>query len=352
MTTRHTFFAVLSTLLLVTAVAGCAPEPAAERADEAAPAASEAAGDRVVTVYSGRNERLVGPLFERFEQESGIEVRVRYGDTAELAATLLEEGRATPADVFVSQDAGALGAVSRAGLLRPLPEEVLGRAPVRFTGGEPATWVGLSGRARSVVYNTGAVTPEELPQSLEEVADPRYRGRFGLAPANGSFQAHMAVYRVVHGPEALDRLLAGLAANEPRRYDNNRAIVDAVVAGEADFGLVNHYYLWRALQENPEAPGANYFLPEGDASSFVNLAGAGVTSDRPEAVELVRFLLSDESQRYFAEETFEYPVVAGIEPAGELTPLDELRTPEVDFAEVADALEPTLEQIRRSGLMP
>ncbi|HUF79425.1 MAG TPA: iron ABC transporter substrate-binding protein, partial [Thermoanaerobaculia bacterium] len=127
---------------------------------------------------------------------------------------------------------------------------------------------------------------------------------------------------------------------------------DAALAGEIDFGLVNHYYLWRALQENPSAPGANHFLPEGEASSFVNLAGVGTLSGRAEAVELVRFLLSEEAQSYFARETFEYPVVPAVEAAGELAPLADLRTPEVDFGEVAAVLEPTLEQIRRSGLLP
>ncbi|MEE8137628.1 MAG: ABC transporter substrate-binding protein, partial [Thermoanaerobaculia bacterium] len=147
-------------------------------------------------VYSGRNESLIGPILDRFGTRAGIEVRVRYGDTAEMAATLFEEGVATPADVFISQDAASLGALSGAGLLRPLPQAVLDRVPARFRA-PTGDWVGLSGRARTVVYNTDRVKREELPLGLEEVTHPRYRQAFGIAPTNGSFQAHVAVYRVL-----------------------------------------------------------------------------------------------------------------------------------------------------------
>ncbi len=298
-------------------------------------------------VYSGRNESLIGPILDRFGTRAGIEVRVRYGDTAEMAATLFEEGVATPADVFISQDAASLGALSGAGLLRPLPQAVLDRVPARFRA-PTGDWVGLSGRARTVVYNTDRVKREELPRGLEEVTHPRYRQAFGIAPTNGSFQAHVAVYRVLHGRQATRRLLEGMAANEPGRYLKNSAIVEAVIAGEVDWGLVNHYYLWRALKENPDAPAANFTMP---GSSFVNLAGAAVLSSRELAVELVEFLLSEEAQAYFAETTFEYPLVAGVPAAAGLPPLDQLASPEVDLAEVARVLPDTLSLISESGLI-
>lgn len=303
-----------------------------------------------VVVYSGRNESLIGPLLERFEAASGLEVRARYGETAELAATLLEEAGNSPADVFISQDAAALGAVAAAGLLKPLPAGALQRVPERFRS--PAgDWVGLSGRVRSVVYNTELIAESDLPRSLEAVADSKYKGRFGIAPANGSLQAHLAVYRVVAGAEALDRLLTAIAANEPATYPKNSAIVQAVIAGEVEWGLVNHYYLLRALVEDPEAPARNFFMDEGPASGFVNLAGAGVVSATPGAVALIEYLLGDVAQRYFAEETFEYSLVAGIEAAPSLLPLAGLASPDVDFARVSRALEPTLEAIGASGLM-
>jgi iron(III) transport system substrate-binding protein len=326
---------------------GCGQPAEAPAGHEGGGAAGE---PREITVYSGRNEKLIGPLLARFGEERGVQVQARYGETAEMAATLLEEGAGSPADVFLAQDAAALGAVAQAGLLRPLPAEVLGRVPARFA--DPSgRWVGLSGRARTVVYNTGKVSPDQLPQSLPEVADPKFRGRFGVAPTNGSFQAHMAVYRVVHSEAALQELLVGLVANEPKDYANNGAIVNAVIAGEVDFGLVNHYYLLRALAEQPDAPAKNFFLPQGEASSFVNVAGAGAVSDDPVALELIRFLLEEEAQRYFATETYEYPLVTGVTAAADLVPLEQVAQPAVDFGQVAAVLEPTLAQIQASGLV-
>ena len=178
--------------------------------------------------------------------------------------------------------------------------------------------------------------------------DERFRGRFGIAPVNASFQAHMAVYRAVHGAEALEKLLSSIAANEPQRYPKNSPIVEAVLKGEIDWGLVNHYYLWRAKKEDPEAPGANYLMPE---DGFVNLAGVGVLHDKPAVFDLVRFLLSDEAQRYFAEETYEYPLVDGVEATVDLLPLDEEVAGQLDFGAISDALEPTLELIASTGVL-
>lgn len=317
---------------------------------EGSDSAPEPASRRELTLYSGRNEKLIQPLIDRFRSESGIDVNVRYGETAELAATLLEEGAKTPADVFLAQDAAALGALEAAGMLRAAPRDMLARLEPRFRS-RSGRWVGLSGRARTLVYDPARLREDQLPQSLDATTDRKWRRRFGVAPTNGSFQAHMAVYQIVHGPERLERLLAGMAANQPRRYPNNSSIVRAVLDGEIDWGLVNHYYLWQARRDRPDAGARNFFMPEGDASSFVNLAAAGLLSDEPAAVELLRYLLSDDAQRYFAEETFEYPLAGGIEPAGGLVALDEIRTPEVDFAEIGKALPEALGRINESGLV-
>lgn len=330
----------LACLLLAAATLACDTGTETKEAMEAGP----------LLVYSGRNESLIGPLLERFTQETGIEVAVRYGGTAELAATLLEEGENTPADAFISQDAAALGALSNAGRLRPLAAEILDRVAAIFRS--PAgDWVGLSGRARTVVYNTDRVEPGDLPESLQAVTDEVYRGRFGLAPTNGSFQAHMAAYRAVDGREALGDLLDGLVANEPRRYPKNGAIVDAVIAGEVDWGLVNHYYLWRALREDPAAPAANYFMPGGGASGFVNVAGIGLLSDHPDGGRLAPYLLGGAAQLYFAEETFEFPLVEGVAAAQGLPALETLAVGNVDFGRVAEVLDDTLTMIGESGLI-
>lgn len=339
-------------LALVAALAGgCAPGGEEEAAAPGGEEGTAAAPADPVTVYSGRNENLIGPLLDRFSEETGIEVEVRYGDTAEMAATLFEEGEATPAEVFISQDAAALGALAAEGRFAPLPADVLDRVPALYRDSE-GRWAGLSGRARVLVYNTERVTDPatELPTTLEEVGDPRFRGRFGVAPQNASFQAQIAVYRALEGREATVELLERIVANEPQTFANNGAIVQAAIAGEVDFGLVNHYYLWRALAEDPEAPARNWFQQGGGAASFVNVAGVGVLRESPEALELVRYLVSDEAQRYFAEETFEYPLVSGVEPSVELEPLVSLDPAEIDYEQVSAVLEETLELIRDSGL--
>lgn len=334
----HRFRTSPALLLLVAALVG-ACGGTGETADDSGP----------LVVYSGRGEALVGPLLADFEEATGIELEVRYGGTSELAATLLEEGANSPADLFLSQDAAALGALSEAGRFKKLDTALLESVPRRYRSSRD-DWVGLSGRARTLVYEPSRISAEELPAALEEMGATEYRGRFGLAPTNGSFQAHMSVYRVVAGEEALASLLGSIAANDPQPYPKNSAIVEAVIAGEIDFGLVNHYYLWRAKKEDPTVTAENFFQ-SGEASSFINAAGVGVVSDRPEALELVGFLLSELAQRYFSDETYEYPLAGSVAPSVDLPPLAEVGSPEVDFAQVSAALEPTLRAIDESGLI-
>jgi len=313
---------------------------------------ASASGEGLV-VYSGRNEELVGPIIERFEEQSGVDVEVRYGDTAELAATILEEGQNSPADVFFSQDAGALGALTNEGILSPLPEEALSQVEERFRdpNGE---WVGVSGRARVVAYNTEALSEEELPGSILEFTDPEWSGRIGWAPTNGSFQAFVTALRVIEGEDAAREWLEGVQANDPRRYDNNLAILEGVTSGEIEVGFVNHYYLFQLQEESGgNVPAANYFFQNGDPGSLVNVAGIGIlnTADNtPEAEEFLQFLLSEEAQSYFADETFEYPLIAGVPTNEELVPLSEIQTPNVDLGNLDD-LEGTLDLLRETGVL-
>ena len=312
----------------------------------------EVSGEGLV-VYSGRNEELVGPIIERFEEESGIDVEVRYGDTAELAATILEEGPNSPADVFFSQDAGALGALANEGRLSPLPEDVLSRVEERFRDPD-GNWVGVSGRARVVAYNTQALSEEELPDSILGFTDPEWQGRLGWAPTNGSFQAFVTALRVIEGEEVAREWLEGIQANDPRVYENNLAILQGVASGEIDAGFVNHYYLFQQQQEEGgDVPASNYYPRNGDPGALVNVAGLGLlnTSDNPGAAEeFLEFMLSEEAQSYFADETFEYPLVAGVPVNEELVPLSEIQTPNIDLSDLDD-LEGTLELLRETGVL-
>lgn len=307
----------------------------------------------MLVVYSGRNEELVGPIIKRFEEESGLDVEVRYGDTAELAATLLEEGGNSPADVFLSQDAGALGAVADRGLLDPLSGEILERVDERFRDPD-GRWVGVSGRARVVAYNTEALGEEDLPDSILSFTDPEWNGRLGWAPTNGSFQAFVTALRLIEGEDVAREWLEGIQANNPRRYENNLATLQGVASGEIEAGFVNHYYLLQLQEEvGGDVPARNYYFRNGDPGALVNVAGVGIlgTADNaPAAGELLDFLLSEEAQQYFADQTFEYPLVGGVPPNEELVPLSEIETPNIDLSNLDD-LEGTLELLRETGVL-
>ncbi|MBI4298064.1 MAG: iron ABC transporter substrate-binding protein [Chloroflexi bacterium] len=311
-----------------------------------------------LTVYSGRGEELVGPAFQQFQQATGIEVKVRYGSTSELATTLLEEGKNSPADVYWAQDAGALGALSKAGRLIELPEDILGLVDSKFRS-HRADWVGITGRARVMIYNTQKLKEADLPDDIWGFTDAKWKGRIGWAPTNGSFQAFVTALRVLEGEARARQWLNGIQANQPKTYPSNYSIVIAVGRGEVDTGFVNHYYLFRALKEEGEAfPARNYYPRAGDAGALINVAGVGVldsSKNREVAFRFVRFLLSEVVQSFFAgdrpDDAFEYPLVPGVATHPLLTPLDQIKTPNIDLADLSD-LEGTLKLLRETGVLP
>jgi iron(III) transport system substrate-binding protein len=316
-------------------------------------ACSSGGGDTLV-VYSGRSQDLVQPLIDRFSEETGIRVQMKYGETAEMAATILEEGGNSPADVYYGQDAGALGFLAQEGRLAELPEAILDRVDPRFRAPD-GRWVGLSGRARVVAYNTENVDPADLPDSVLDLTDARWDGRVGWAPTNGSFQAFVTVLRLTEGEDAARAWLEGMKANGARDYPNNVSALEAAASGEVDVALVNHYYLYPALAERGEGFAArNHYMRGGDAGSLVNVAGAGIldsSDSREEAERFLEYLLSEDAQQYFADETFEYPLIEGIETHPDLVPLSELNPPNIDLSAIAD-LEGTLDLLRDTGVLP
>lgn len=317
------------------------------------PAAEPGSGGKLV-LYSGRSQNLVEPLIENFERETGIDVETRWGATAELAVALREEGEASPADVFFAQDPGGLGAVES--LLGPLPEAVLDRVPARYADPD-GRWVGSSGRARVVVYNTETVKEADLPDALEGFTDPVWKGRIGWAPSNASFQAMVTAMRQAWGEAKTRAWLRDMLANQPTTYESNAPIVAAVGAGEIDVGLVNHYYLSRFLEEEgADFPARNYFMTGGGPGSLVLVSGAGILSsaqNRAAAEKFLAFLLSNEAQQFFADETAEYPLVQdpAIKAPANLTPIDELQAMPIDLADLAD-LEGTVALLREEGVLP
>ena len=309
-------------------------------------------GDGTITVYSGREEELVAPLFDRYEEETGTELEVRYGDTAELAATLIEEGDNSPAEVFFSQDAGALGALENEELLAELDDQTLNRVAERYRS-QDGRWVGTSGRARVVAYNSEKLSESDLPDSILDFTDSKWKGRIGWAPTNGSFQAFVTAMRLTEGEEATEDWLRGIAANDPVVFDDNEAIRDAIASGEIDLGFINHYYVAQAIEEEGEDYPVRVYHPRGgDVGSLINVAGAGIVAagDNEDAAEFVEFLLTEGSQRFFSEETKEYPLVDGIPADPAVVPLEQIEQPAVKLGELDD-LEGTLELLQRSGAL-
>lgn len=316
----------------------------------AAPACSTG-GDRL-TIYSGRTKNLIDPLLRDFSEQTGIAIDVRYGDSADLALLIDEEGDRTDVDVFISQSPGAVGFLQEQGMLAELDSELLGLVDESFRGAD-GRWIGLSGRVRTLVYNTDLVDESELPDAVLDVTEPQYRGRVAVAPSNGSFQDFVTAMRIELGDDVAARWLEGLVDNDAPTYSNNTAIVEAVARGEVPMGLVNHYYLERTQDEDPDVPAANHFFPEGDLGSLLITTATAIiegSEQRDDAQELVRFLLSEDAQRYFSGETFEYPLAQGVEPDPAVPPLSEINTTTIDLDKLGGGLARTAELIQDSGL--
>ncbi len=313
-------------------------------------------GAESLTIYSGRSQKLVDKLFRAFTDETGINVRVRYAKTAALANQLLEEGSQSPADVFFSQDSGALGAVAGQGLLRGLPEDILNKVPVTFRS-RNGYWVGLSGRARVLSYSTERLKATELPKSVFDLTKPRWKGRVGLPPTNASFQAFVTAMRVRVGDQKTLAWLKGLVANEVKYYRKNTPTVRAIAAGEIDVGLVNHYYLYRFIRKNgPDFPVRNYYFPHGDIGTLINVAGAGILKSSKKtnaAIKFIRFALSPNGQRIFVKGNNEYPVVKGfkVDSKRGLQNVRNIKTPDVDLSKLTD-LRGTVRLLQQADMLP
>lgn len=352
---------ILSVLGAVLASCGDTGESGTTTTSSPGSTSSSTAGESTTTsapvedliVYSGRNENFVSPVVDSFTDATGIEVSVRYGDgTSDLAATLLNEGDTTDADIFWAQDPAWIGVIGDEGLLADLPPDILGLIPDAYQDAD-GRWVGVTARSRVLVYNPDLVSEEELPESVAELVGPEWNGRLGIAPGNASFIAFVSAMELVEGPETTLAWLEGIASNAVQTYDGNGAIVDAVISGDLDAGLVNHYYLLQRIADQGEVSARNHFFAPGDTGSLVMATGAGVLgpSDNQDAAnEFIRHLLSPESQEHFSVNLFEYGLVDGAStPEGQL-PLSELAGPDINLSDLADYLDSSVELIAQAGL--
>lgn len=340
--------------LIGATLAGLLLAACSSSSDAQSPSAAPAADEATLVLYSGRSEELIAPLLKQFTADTGIAVEARFGDSAELAAQLLEEGDASPAQVFFSQDAGALGALAAEGLLAPLPTAVADAVPTEYRATD-GTWTGVTGRARVIAYDGEQLTAAQVPQSVMDLTDPKWKGQVAIAPTNASFQSFVTAMRRAKGDAETKAWLEGLVANEVQTFEKNSLILDAVDAGQVQLGLVNHYYWYeKAADVGADAMRAQVaFTAPKDPGSLVNVAGVGILSGSasdPNAAAFVEWLLTPTVQQWFVENTFEYPLVPGVASVDGLPPLDELSGPDVALADLAD-LPGTLTMLSEVGLL-
>lgn len=318
-----------------------------------AAALTEASRQTTLTIYSGRDQAFVQPIYDRFAKETGIQLNVRYGSSSSLAATILEEGSNSPADLFFSQEAGLLGVLARDAQLKVLPQATLDKVPGRFRA-PGKRWVGTSGRARVLAYNTQALQESQLPTSVWELTKPQWKGKIGLAPTNASFQAFVAVMRSTAGEDRTRDWLLAVKSNSPRFYSGNTQVVQAIARNEVSVGLVNHYYLYNLRVQTPTMPVENHYFAKGDVGALVNCAGIGIlTSSKNQAVaqRFVDFLLSPWAQRFIARGPggAEYPLIRGIKPRPGIPQLGAIGGPSYNLGRLGRELPPAVRLLQETG---
>lgn len=344
---RYAIAALLTALLAAGLLAGCG---------SASSGGSQGDG-KSLTIYSGRDREYVQGLIALFQKENpDIDVKVRYGDTAELAATIREEGDRSPADLFFSQDAGSLGALQDTGLLSRLPSDILDRVPAEYRSPE-GYWVGTSARVRVLAYDSRKLSESQLPRSVFDLTRPEWKGKVGWAPTNASFQAFITAMRLTAGEEKTLQWLEAMKANDARPYDKNSIIRDAIANGEIDVGLINHYYVLEAINEegvDPKSyPVKIHFFPAADAGSLINISGIGIlesAGQKGNAEKFTSFVLSRQGQEYFARKVGEYPLVPGVRQDPSLPPLSKVAHPNVDLTQLSQ-VQQTVELLQKAGVL-
>jgi iron(III) transport system substrate-binding protein len=295
-------------------------------------------GDALV-VYSAQHESLIRTMLEDFTEETGIELEFRDANDTELANQIVQEGEASPADVFLTENSPAIDIVDREGLLAPLDQETLDQVGEAYRPSS-GNWIGFAARSTVLAYNPEEVSERQLPTSILDLAKPEWDEQVGIAAGGADFQAIVSAVLALEGEDATRRWLDGLDSNA-EVYTSNTAVMKAVDEGEVPVGVMYHYYWYRDQAENGligDDAELHYFRNQ-DPGAFVSVSGAGVlaSSDRAEdAQRLVAYLTSPEAQEKLADSSaLEYAVGTGVESAEVLPPLAELEAPDVDPGELS-----------------
>ncbi len=294
-----------------------------------------------IVVYNAQHEELLVDLADDFTEQTGIEVQLRNGKDLEMSAQLVAEGEASPADVFLTENSPAMAQVERAGLFETLAPELTADIPEQY---RPTTgaWTGFVARSTVLVYNTDAVDPAELPDSLLDLADPEWAGRISFSPTGADFQAIVAGVLALEGEQATREWLAGIKANGTV-YDGNNVVLQSVDSGQSDVGIIYHYYWYRDQAENGDVSDNSelYFFGEQDPGAFVSVSGAGIlaSSDhKPDAEKFIAYLTSEAGQQVLADSyALEYPLNPAVQLEPPVRPLNDLEPPEVNVSDLDGA---------------
>lgn len=322
--------------LLVAALAGLSTPlvAACSRSDTTGSDTTGSTSDVTLVIYNAQHENLVQPVVDAFTKATGIKAELRNGDDSELSNQIVQEGKASPADVFLTENSPGMTLVDSKGLFAPLQQSTLDQTPAQFRPSN-GKWTGFAARSTVLPYNTDALTPEEMPNSILELADPGWKGRFGISPAGADFQAIVSAVVQGKGEAAAAAWLTGLKTNA-KVYQGNSTVMKAVNTGQIEAGVIYHYYWFEDQAEG----GANSdkvklkFLGGGDPGAFLSVSGAGVlasSTNLDAAQQFVAFLTSAAGQQAIvASPALEYTIASGVTANAALPPLADLDPPTVD----------------------
>jgi len=334
--------------VITLAVSGCASSSTAASGNDATTSGA------TITVYSGQHEQTVRQLVDAFTKSTGIKVSLRSGNEAELSNQILQEGVASPADVFYAGNPPAIEALSAKNLMSPVTPATLSAVPATDNSAQ-GSWVGVSSRSGALIYNTNAVTETQLPASVLELASPAWKGKFAFAPTETDFTPIVTAIVKVKGTKAARAFLAGLKANA-KAYEDNEAIVAAVNRGEVATGLVEHYYWYRLKAElgaSKVHSALHYFSP-GDPGGLLAVSGAGVlrsSTHQQAAQQFLAYLVSKPAQTIIAtSQSFEYPLANGVVSQQPLRPMTQLKPPSLSPGDLGDGKQ-VLQLLQDSGLL-
>jgi iron(III) transport system substrate-binding protein len=305
-----------------------------------------------VVVYSARIESLIKPMFDAFTEKTGIQVKYFTAGEKELFERLQSEGANTPADVFMTVDVGNLWMAEDAGLLQGISSETIDHNIPSHLRAKDNSWVGLSVRARPIMYSTERVKAGDL-STYEDLGDPKWNGKLCFRTSKKVYtQSLVATMIKTLGEERTEGIVRRWMANQPRIFDSDSKILEAIAAGQCDVGVANTYYLARLVAKEPKFPVAVFWPNQADRGVHINISGAGVAKHakhRDHAIKLIEFLSSTDAQSLFADANYEYPANPSVKASTIITAWGDFKADTVDVAAAGELQAAAVKLMDRVG---